>query len=390
MHILKIGITHVVMCCLLSMMIWPVTETSASSPVITYLGALKARLAAPAGLAVDQSGNLYVSDEQRGSISKFDPYGRIVMSMPGLSIVGSGLAVTPDGLRIFFSTGQSVGVLDGERGNLLGYLGTGADEFGEVTGIAVSADGEVLVADNRTPTIRLYDGAGIFIRQFGGSSVTAGALGGISALTVDAVRGEVYVADNTDPANARVQIFSLAGLPLRTLGREDFGAESVVGFGEMTFDGAGRGYFLFPKQHQVGVMALSGVPLQRFSETTVDAPPLAGLIDAAYDPLFNLIYVICHGGRIEILGIDGGQLPVPAEPIAVDAPFDAQLDKLFQIEQLVRVVAPELSVLVSAIETRIWARDTNGVALLITDLLRQAPEEGGLAEKVAELEGLLL
>ena len=102
--------------------------------------------------------------------------------------------------------------------NAWGEPGTGPGQFRDPTGIAVSAT-EVFVSDSRNARIQVFDHEGRFQRQFGGlddeePGEGLGQLGRPMNLTIS--NDELYVADYW---NDRIQVFSLAGKPLRMIGR---------------------------------------------------------------------------------------------------------------------------------------------------------------------------
>ena len=100
----------------------------------------------------------------------------------------------------------------------------GTTSLGDGYGVAVSASGEIYVADAADNTVKVYDPAdsGNFPDEesatIDGSATSTGEFTSLrdAALAVDRVSGNVYVLDNTQPANteqprARVHVFSAAG-----------------------------------------------------------------------------------------------------------------------------------------------------------------------------------
>lgn len=162
-----------------------------------------AKLERPAALAVDAFGNIYVTHDQNGLISKVSPRGEVSAiahadRVPDISLDPRGIAVdaqgniyvasghrilkiTPDGRRTTLAGGSESGFADGH--------GTEA-KFAKPWGIAVDGLGNVYVADYLNDRVRRItpDGdvttlPGIFVRPCG--------------LTVDS-SGNVYVLDRWD------------------------------------------------------------------------------------------------------------------------------------------------------------------------------------------------
>ena len=97
-----------------------------------------------------------------------------------------------------------------------GAKGSGAGEFRDPTGIAVTGTGagtEVFVADARGGRIQVFGPTGAFKRQFGQPGKGPGELGRPMNLTI--AGGELYVAEYW---NDRVQVFGLDGAPKRIIG----------------------------------------------------------------------------------------------------------------------------------------------------------------------------
>ena len=89
-----------------------------------------------------------------------------------------------------------------------GSVGSGNGQFNAPSGIAVSAAGQVYVADASNNRVEVFNGSGTYLSQFG----SAGSGDGQFALPHGVVLspgGQVYVADY---ANSRVQVFSSGGV----------------------------------------------------------------------------------------------------------------------------------------------------------------------------------
>jgi sugar lactone lactonase YvrE len=147
----------------------------ADSPGSNDGPAAKASFSAPAGVAVDAAGNVYVADTDNNTIRK----------------------ITPDGI---------VSTLAGKAGEAGSDDGPGAAaRFSTPTSVAVDAAGNVYVADNNNFTVRKITPAGN-VTTLAGLAGKTGVTNGTGAvarfanprgIAVDGA-GNVYVADETN------------------------------------------------------------------------------------------------------------------------------------------------------------------------------------------------
>jgi uncharacterized protein (TIGR03663 family) len=172
----------------------PYLEELAQRPAAQVLAA--GQLAFPRGIALDQSGNLFVADSGNQRIAVVDPQGQ-------LSFWGS---------PCMLDTGSGCMDLDGE-----GPLPLGAGQFNEPWGVAVDPEGRVYVADTWNHRIQVFDQTGQFLGQWGEGRLvdaeidTRGRAGtpfgfyGPRAVAVD-LEGRVYVADT---GNERIMAYTI-------------------------------------------------------------------------------------------------------------------------------------------------------------------------------------
>jgi sugar lactone lactonase YvrE len=158
----------------------------------------KTQLICPEGVAVDRSGNLYVSDTGHGRIARISPQG------DASNVVG-----------------------DGVLGNYWGDGGKGADAGLDVPlGVAVDGAGNVYISDTKNSRVRKVTPAGVIstvagtgISGFsgdGGPAISA-QMRGPSGLTLDAA-GNLYIADWTDN---RIRKVAVDGTITTVAGRGD-------------------------------------------------------------------------------------------------------------------------------------------------------------------------
>jgi len=216
----------------------------------------------PRGIAVDNSGNVYVSDYSDNRVQKFRSDGTFITQWgstgsgngqfngpSGVAIDNAGnVYVTGDRIQKFTSTGTFLAVwagsgsVPGQFSNPQGitgdsagnvyvadsgnnriqkftstgtYLtqwgsplyGSGVGQFEYPSGIVVDSAGNVYVADTNNDRIQKYTSSGTFITQWGGEGTGDGQFNEPSAIAVDNA-GNVYV---TEERNNRVQKFNSAG-----------------------------------------------------------------------------------------------------------------------------------------------------------------------------------
>jgi len=238
-----------------------------------------ARFNSPTGLAVDLSGNIYVTDNGR-TIRKITPAGEVTTLAGNASVSGSadgtgtaaqfrspaGIAVDAAGNLYVADQGNytirkvtSAGVvttLAGTAGTSGSVDGTGsAALFGNPTGVAIDPSGNVFVTDAFNRVIRKITPAGV-VTKFAGSPWTFGGTNdgtGLQAqfntpwaIAADAA-GNLYVADQISQTIRRIRpdglVSTLAGFT-GSSGTTDGAGQEARFYGPygLTVDGAGNLY----------------------------------------------------------------------------------------------------------------------------------------------------
>lgn len=227
----------------------------ASTPGIANGPGPSARLSAPNGLATDNSGNTYIVDSTANTVRVISPAG-IVSTLAGTANVtgsadGTGTAATfnnPNGVAVDGSgnlyvtdTGNStirrisptgvVTTLAGKVGNSGNTDGKGsAALFSNPQGIAVSKSGVVYVADTNNSVIRAITPDGT-VSTLAGKALQGGSVDGTGSaarfnlpvgLAIDAA-GNLFV---TDYGNNTVRMVTSAGVVSTAAGQP--GVQAVV------------------------------------------------------------------------------------------------------------------------------------------------------------------
>ena len=131
----------------------------------------------PAGIASNDQGEVFVTDEWLNRVTVFGKDDKLVRS---------------------FSTLQD-----------------GDPEPNGASGIAIASDGTIYVTDSRSHQVRIFKNDGTFISSFGNKGVSEGQFAAPWGITIDTA-GKVYVADFN---NHRVQKFSAEGKFEQQIGR---------------------------------------------------------------------------------------------------------------------------------------------------------------------------
>lgn len=179
----------------------------------------KKRFAAPVAVA-RRKGIFYVADSELRKVIAFDESGREQFSISAPLQRPVGLALGADSLAVVDSAAHAVFVFDlhGSLRFQFGKRGAGAGEFNFPTHIAADREGRWLVADSLNSRVQVFDAGGKFISQFGSSGDAPGNFARPKGVAADAF-GHVYVADAVFD---NIQIFDLSGRLLLAFG--DHGA----------------------------------------------------------------------------------------------------------------------------------------------------------------------
>lgn len=182
----------------------------------SYDGVGKTRFASPVAVA-RRNGTFYVADSQLAKVFAFRDDGKLIWEISAPLVRPVGLALTSDTLAVVDSQAHAVFVFDlqGQPRFHFGQRGAGAVEFNYPTHIAADGQGHLLVTDSMNSRVQVFDSAGRFISAFGSNGDTSGHFGRPKGLAVDTF-GHIYVADAMFD---NLQIFDLAGQLLLNVGQ---------------------------------------------------------------------------------------------------------------------------------------------------------------------------
>ncbi len=175
----------------------------------------KGRLMAPAGVAYDSRGNIYVSDTKLKKVYGYDSSGKLIFAVGKKREFKRpvGMAVNSRLNRLYVVDAKDHNVkvysLSGKPLFKFGKRGLKKDgEFNFPTNVAINPrNGNVLVVDTQNFRVQIFDKDGKFLRKFGKIGDFAGAFARPKGISLDS-EGNIYVAD---AAFNLVQVFNDKG-----------------------------------------------------------------------------------------------------------------------------------------------------------------------------------
>lgn len=169
-------------------------------------------LRGPNAVAVDSSGNVFVSDAGNNRVQVFTKNGTFLWAWGSVG-TGNGQFNYPTGIAVDRSGNVYVSDSGNNRiqvfnstGDFLrtwGTYGIGAGQFNSPNGIAIDKNGTVYVLDTGLNRIQVFTDTGIFLGQWGGYGTGDGQFNYPRGIAVDG-NANVYVSDS---GNHRIQVF---------------------------------------------------------------------------------------------------------------------------------------------------------------------------------------
>lgn len=159
-------------------------------------------LSSAQGLAVDKAGNVYAVDGDNHRIQKFDNQGKFLLAWTGKQESDEpafdpfGVAVDQQGY-VYVTDDKGVQKFDSD-GNFLTKWGSLGSDKGQLTaapdGVAVDSKGNVYVVDNGGDKVLKFDGKGNFLGQWGSHGVGDGQFASPTGIIIDK-DDNIYIAD---------------------------------------------------------------------------------------------------------------------------------------------------------------------------------------------------
>ena len=200
---------------------------------VRLAGVRKELFASPVAI-VGKNGTLYVADSELGKVIAFWEDGRDVFTISAPLQRPSGLAIIGDSLVVADSQVHSVFVFDltGKLRFQFGKRGAGPGEFNFPTHVASDNRGHLLVTDSLNSRVEVFDSTGKYLAQIGSSGDTPGHFGRPKGVAADTF-GHIYVVDAVFD---NVQVFDLSGQLLLTWGKGgtdpgEFGVPAGIAIG---------------------------------------------------------------------------------------------------------------------------------------------------------------
>ncbi len=284
----------------------------APAPAVSHLRSHGDGLNAPARIATDSMGRIYISDSAAGRILVRDEQGRLVSGKRGLK-GPLGIAVNPQGLIFVAEEGTGSVSMFLPNWSLLGKLGKGDGEFLLPNHIALDPNpsGRIYVSDSAAHLVKVYDASGRQVDQFGGPGSAPGLFDFPAGLFVSRDR-EIFVADQT---NNRVQVFNSAHQYLRNFGKLGMLGSTFGRIQGLTGDGQGRLYIADAFQGDVRVFDTQGTAISTIGAFGDRPGELSRPLSLAIDRNNRLLVVSSGNTRVDFFGLDGFSDPwiLPAQ-----------------------------------------------------------------------------
>jgi hypothetical protein len=286
------------------------------------------KLYAPARVANDLDGNIYVTEPLIGEVKIFNRMGSLIYTIKNLGNP-TGIAVDENRIYIGESSYGRIAIYNKYSRTLLGYIGKGNGEFKNPKDIAIDPTfSRIYVVDansiNTTlidpytgsnvdaildnDEIKVYNYSGSFLFKFSNENINSKLISGI----VIKSDGKILVSDSK---NRKIDIFDMSGNYIRSISFDNNEGISLQG---ITIDNTGNIYVVDSFQGYVRVLDYTGNQLGYIGSTGESNGELSLPIDTTIDKYGRLIVTSSNTAKIELYGINGSTNPTnnpPSSPI---------------------------------------------------------------------------
>ncbi len=307
-------------------------NTSSSHPYVTQWGesgiSKPGFFSFPQNIAIDEIGNVYVTDLGNKRVQKFNSDGTFLLAW-GSSGSGSGQFHSPAGIVEFNGT---VFVVDNQLqqiqtfdldGNFIakwGEEGSAQGQFLLPNGIAAGVDGIIYVVDTGNQRIQKFTPNGEFISEFGESGTEDGKFVSPIGITVDKEEN-VYV---TDPGKNKIFKYDSEGVFIQSYG-PNFAGFAIMPQGLVT-DPSGNIYVTDTSQDRILKISQEGSTLSTWGSMGISNGQFKMPKDVTLDNKGYLFVVDSNGHRIQKFGSPLIQNIV--EPASTEEPSESSSENI--------------------------------------------------------------
>jgi RHS repeat-associated protein len=266
------------------------------------------QLAAPAGLATDSEGNVWVADTSHNRIQVFDSKGEFVRQF-GAKGTGDGqfrepraVAIDAAGNAWVADTGNRRLQKFNSKGEFLAKFST-LDEAApsrRPMAVAVAPDGDLWTVEYDTlltnnPKVREWSSAGTLLSSFGSQGSGNGQLAEPAGIAIDST-GNVWVADS---GNNRIQAFKASGEFIRKFGSAGTGNGQLQKPKGLAFDAEGKLWVADTLNNRLQRFSAEGTYLAQFGTAGPNSGQFSEPAGVAIDSAGNLWIADTGNNRVQ-------------------------------------------------------------------------------------------
>ena len=237
----------------------------------------------PSGIAIDSSGNIYVADFTNHRVQKFNSSGTF------LSMFGFGV---DDGTAAFQTCTSSCQI---------GISGSGDGQFSFPHGVTIDSSDNLYVAGGNNHRVQKFDSSGTFLSKFGTSGTAEGQFNFPGDIAFDS-SGNIYVSDIN---NYRVQKFNSSGTFLSKFGTSGTGNGQFDRPTDIKIDSSGNLYVADQNNHRVQKLNSSGVYVTKWGSLGTGDGEFNKPTGIAIDSSDNIYVTDLNNNRVQRFTVVG-------------------------------------------------------------------------------------